>query len=172
MNNTKTSSGGRKITMKAKVGKYYKPLVPQGKGDNASFLTTVDNDKLHQEIRDLTLSLKMEKRDHQITKEELQNLQEKYESAQEELHANLETKINELRATYTIQIEQLRSQLDLTQIKARSLQTKYDELVLKSMDENQEREVRMAEYIEQQAAMNVQMVEMFKEELSKLTSAK
>ena len=85
------------------------------------------------------------------------------------MHSDLQSKLQTMRAEYVIQIEQLRSQLDLTQIKARNLQIKYDELVAKSMDTFEDRDLRMAEYIELQAQVNQQMVSMFQEEMRKLT---
>jgi hypothetical protein len=62
----------------------------------------------------------------------------------------------------------LRSQLELTQIKARGLQIKYDDLVAKSLDTHEEREIKLAEHIEQQAYLNQQMVLMFQQEMAKL----
>lgn len=41
---------------------------------------------------------------------------------------------------------------------------------MKSVDNHEQREVRMAEYIEQQANVNLQMVDMFKSEMNKLVS--
>lgn len=127
---------------------------------------------LLRQIRDLKLSLKLEEKDHMLTKKELENAKEALEHQTSEMNTDLQAKLGSLRNEYVIQIEQLRSQLGLSQIKARNLQIKYDELLAKSMDTQEERELRMMEYMDQQAQLNQQMVAMFHQEMTKLQAMK
>lgn len=62
-----------------------------------------------RQVRDLSLNLKIEKRDHQLTKKELLDTKKQLQELEENQNENLKSRLESIRNEYIIQIEQLRS---------------------------------------------------------------
>ena len=102
----------------------------------------------------------------------MEALTERFDSLHEDTNSKFHQKLEEMKNVYVYQIEKLQQDLEITQIKHRTLQLKYDELVAKTLDTQEEREAKMVQYIEYQAQLQEQMVTMFKMEMQKIVDSK
>jgi hypothetical protein len=83
---------------------------------------------------DLSLSLKLEQKDHLITKSELEHVQSDFDSYKQNMNSMIELRISEIKNIHLIEKEHLKNRLQLSEIKCKNLSIQYDDLLVRTMD--------------------------------------
>lgn len=71
------------------------------------------------------MDLKLEKRDHEITKRELEQVKQVFDDYKE----MVDKRLAEIKSIHLVEKEHLRNRLQLSQIKLQDLQIQYDDLL-------------------------------------------
>ena len=118
-------------------------------------------------LADAQSELKLEKRDHAITKKQMERQERQYEEHTAKWQDTLRTKIEELKNQYQIEKEHFKDKLQLTELKYKNLQLQYDELVAKSIN-TQPFENQLDLYLQEQANQNNILMSKFMDEITSL----
>lgn len=76
------------------------------------------------------MDLKLEKRDHEITKRELEQVKQEFDDYKE----MVDKRLAEIKSIHLVEKEHLRNRLQLSQIKLQDLQIQYDDLLQKTLN--------------------------------------
>ena len=85
-------------------------------------------------IEDLQLCLKLEKKDHEFTKKELDQLEKSFADYKDSQSTLIQSKLAEIRNIHQVEREHLTNRLQMSEIKCKNLQIQYDDLFARTVD--------------------------------------